>query len=550
MVTDDKATQIVLSLLKQYGVKKIIVSPGTTNVPISRYVQFDPFFEVYSIVDERSAAYVACGLSFASGEPVAISCTGATASRNYLPGLTEAFYRNLPVIAITSQHHSPLHLDFSPQVTDRTISQNDVKRFAALLPLVKDEEDCRICTQLVNIALQRTVIKGGGPVHINIPVAKMYSFKSKELPEYPKIDYYNSENFPASKLSKELSGKKIGVFIGSHKPFSKDTLNAISEFAVAYDAAVFYDNTSCYNGKNRVLTSVISGLLQSGNKPDIIIDIGSVSGDYTATPLFKDRPTWRISEDGLYMNRQNVQKLQKVFECSETMFFKTLAQYGSSSGYYQKLEKEVEKIKIPHMPFSNIYVASKLSSEIPKNSFLHLGILNSLRSMDFFELNKSVVSSSNVGGFGIDGAVSTTVGQALADKERLSFCVVGDLAFFYDMNILGARDFPKNVRIMLVNNSIGAEFRLNQTLEKLWGTDTNQLIAAAGHFGSAKLWAESMGLKYLTASTKEEFDKNLSTFCDSKHDSSVVFEVFTKVEDEQTALSNIRNINAPIVKTY
>lgn len=105
MYTSDTAARVVLSLLKQYGIKKIVVSPGSTNAPISMTVQSDPWFEVYSVVDERSAAYFATGLAYESGEPVVISCTGATASRNYLPALTEAYYRNLPVIALTSQHH-------------------------------------------------------------------------------------------------------------------------------------------------------------------------------------------------------------------------------------------------------------------------------------------------------------------------------------------------------------------------------------------------------------------------------------------------------------
>lgn len=46
--------------------------------------------------------YIACGLVAESGEPVAISRTSATASRNYYPALMEAFYRKLPILAITS----------------------------------------------------------------------------------------------------------------------------------------------------------------------------------------------------------------------------------------------------------------------------------------------------------------------------------------------------------------------------------------------------------------------------------------------------------------
>ena len=95
--SNDKTTQILLSLLKAHGIRKVIVSPGTTNISLVGSMQYDSFFELYSSVDERSAAYIACGLAYESGEPVVLSCTEATASRNYLPGLTEAYYRQLPL---------------------------------------------------------------------------------------------------------------------------------------------------------------------------------------------------------------------------------------------------------------------------------------------------------------------------------------------------------------------------------------------------------------------------------------------------------------------
>ena len=100
--TVERNVQILISLLKAHGVKRIVASPGTTNITLVGSLQQDSYFSIYSSFDERSAAYLACGLAAESGEPVALSCTGATASRNYVSGLTEAYYRNLPVLAITS----------------------------------------------------------------------------------------------------------------------------------------------------------------------------------------------------------------------------------------------------------------------------------------------------------------------------------------------------------------------------------------------------------------------------------------------------------------
>ena len=547
MYTDDKNAQIVLALLKKYNVRKIVVSPGTTNVPISRAVQTDPFFEVYSAVDERGAAYLAGGLAFSSGEPVAISCTGATASRDYIPGLTEAYYRNLPVIAITSQHHSPCYSDLMPQMTDRTVSQNDIKRFAAVLPLIKDAEDYRACVQLVNEALYTATRKDAGPVHINLPVGNLYSFTTKQLPDVQKIDVFEPENFAADELKNALLGKKVALFIGAHKPFDTETKAAIERFVENLDAPVFCDHTANYTGKNRVLSAVAGDFKMLKTMPDLLIDLGSVSGDYSAGPIFKGTRVWRISEDRKFHNRHGAEIVQKLFFCSERFFFENLADVSGDTKYYETVKREVTATKVPMLPLSNLYAASKLSERLPKNSFLHLGILNSLRSMNYFELDPSVTVSCNVGGFGIDGALSTALGQALADPDSLSFCLLGDLAFFYDMNALGNRHVGKNLRILLINNARGVEFRLNASLERLWGSDSDELIAARGHFGSAKAWAESMGFAYLAAADKDAFDAQIDGFCDPQgYDKPVVFEVFTDAEDEKEALANLRAFNRPI----
>ena len=104
--TNEKNVQIVLALLKAHNIRKVVASPGATNITVVASMQQDPWFEMYSSVDERSAAYIACGLAEESGEPVVLSCTGATASRNYEPGMTEAYYRKLPILALTSTQNT------------------------------------------------------------------------------------------------------------------------------------------------------------------------------------------------------------------------------------------------------------------------------------------------------------------------------------------------------------------------------------------------------------------------------------------------------------
>ena len=132
--TSEKNVQMLIYLMKEHGIRRVIASPGTTNITFVASVQKDSFFEIYSAADERSAAYMACGMAAESGDPVALTCTGATASRNYVPGLTEAYYRNLPVLAITSTQPIGRIGNMQPQVIDRSTIQNDIAVYHTEIP--------------------------------------------------------------------------------------------------------------------------------------------------------------------------------------------------------------------------------------------------------------------------------------------------------------------------------------------------------------------------------------------------------------------------------
>jgi len=555
MYTNDKNAQIVLALLKKYNIRKIVISPGTTNVPIARAVQTDNFFEAYSVIDERSAAYFATGLSHESNEPVAISCTGATASRNYLPALTEAYYRNLPIIAITSQTNVNDYACFKPQSINRTFSQADVKRLSINLPFIKDSEDEKACILLINKALTLATAKGCGPVHINLPVnlSKALVFNTDNLPNVPKIYYLQTEDLLygscLSQLKEQLNGKKIGLLIGSHRKFSQKETNAIEKFINTYNVTVFYDHTSNYHGKNKILSSVAAGLRKIDIKPDLVIDIGGVTGIYSISGLLKGIEFWRISEDGEFHQRY-FGCLRKQFDCSEYQFFNSLGEISRGGGYgdkyYNAVKKEIGEVIIPDLPFSNTFISSQMALKLPEGCSFHIGASESFSCMNLFELKESIDSSCNVGTMGIDGSVSTLVGQSMFNKNKLYFGQFGDLTFFYDMNILGNRHIGNNLRILLINNGGGARFRLSPPELKGLGKDVEEYIGAFGHNGSAEGWTKSMGFEYICANNKEEFLLLIDDFCSpdiNKFDKPVFFEVFTTVKNEQDGLSLIKNAN-------
>lgn len=546
--TNEKNTLILISLMKEHNIRKVIASPGTTNIRFVASLQQDDFFEIYSAPDERSAAYMACGLAAESKEPVVISCTGATASRNYVPGLTEAFYRKLPILAVTSTQHTGKVGHHIAQVIDRSQQMKDLVNLSIDCPTVHDSDDEWACVTNINKALLELRRNGGGPVHINLATTYSKDFSIESLPKYRTIHRY----FYDDELPKIPKGK-IGIFVGSHEVFSEGLVEAIEKFCEKYNAVVFCDHTSGYNGKYHVLVNLLTA--QKLYKPncvyiDLLIHIGEVSGSYHGLGI---KNIWRVSPDGEVRDAYGC--LTKVFEMSEEHFFNQYASYDVLSKDYisyfdewKKEEKAVYDNITEELPFSNPWVAKVTAPLIPKNSVMHYGILSSLRSWNFFETDKSVFGYSNTGGFGIDGGVSSLIGASLANKNKLFFGIFGDLAFFYDMNVLGNRHVGNNVRIMLVNNGKGTEFRNYNHLGAQFGDDADPFIAAAGHYGNksselVKHYAEDLGYEYLSATNKEEFLKVVGRFTSDKMlDKPMILEIFTNNKDESKALEIINSL--------
>ena len=546
--SSERNVQIVVSLLKQYGIKKIVASPGSSNVSLVESLQNDSFFEMYSMVDERSAAYLACGLAQESGEAVVLTCTSATASRNYVPGLTEAYYRHLPILAITATTRLANVGHLQRQSMDRTSIQKDIANMSVLVRVVKDKLDEWDCIIKVNKALSELFHRDGGPVHINLETEFSMDFSVKELPKARKITRIEHHQLSQKPL---IDHQRVGVFIGSHDNMSQSLISSIDAFCERNNAICLIDHTSHYNGKYGINYSIIGMQEYCGSQIanlDLVIHIGMVSGDDPTTNAVKSgtKEVWRVSKDGEFIDTFG--KLKYIFEMDEEEFFKQYSA-GETKGtsLYEECKQEYNSVisDIPELPFSNLWVAKSLYDKLPEGSRLQLGILHSFRSWTIFSLDPSIKVYSNVGGFGIDGGVSSLIGSALCDQERLYYGVFGDLQFFYDMNVLGIRDMPCNVRIILINNGKGNEFRNYHHTASIFGEETDKFIAAAGHFGNksktlVKHYTEDLGFKYLSAEDKEQFNAVIpDILAPAVGNKPLLVEVFTDTEHESKALELI-----------
>ena len=548
--TNERGQQILVSLLKQHGIRKVIASPGTTNITFVASVMNDSFFEVYSSVDERSAAYLAVGMSEETGEAVVLSCTGATASRNYIPGLTEAYYRKLPVLAVTATQNENRIGHLIPQMMDRSQQPKDCRVHSEHVPVPRDVNDEWDVTIRLNRAVLALTHRGGGPVHINLATNYSRDFSVKELPVARCIRRYMSDDeLPV------LPKGRIGILVGNHRSWSASLTEAVNSFCEAYGAVVFCEHASNYSGPYRVYNAIVnqqSLYKKDSYRTDVLIHIGEVSGYGNSAAGNHAKEVWRVNEAGEL--RDPSHKLTKVFEMEEETFFcRYVAMAGerqdqqrTGKAWLEQCHAEYQKMQaaIPELPFSNIWIAQQTAHRLPEGCALHLGILNSLRAWEMFDVPASVQGNGfvNTGGFGIDGCMSSIIGGAIVRPDQLHFLVIGDLAFFYDLNSLGNRHVGNNLRILLVNNGKGTEFRNYNHPAAQFGEDADKYMAAAGHYGNkshllVRHYAEDLGYEYLQAFDKKEYMCHLDRFLTPElTEKPILFEVFTNSEDESDAL--------------
>lgn len=556
MYTNLKTYQIVIALLKKYNIRHLVLSAGSRNVPFVHSVEEDPFFTCYSVVDERSAAYFAIGLSQQLQEPVLISCTASTASSNYWPAVGEAYYQGTPIVVLTSDRNPSMLHQWEDQMIDQVgMFDRHVKK-SVNLPIINDDDDWLYCQRLVNEALLELDHNGTGPVHINVPM-KGYnnSFDVLELPnvtKFERITTLSSDetwNECANKLKKS---KRILIACGQKSKISHEFNNLLSSFFHKYNAAISIEHMSNVDCDGAILTSVCMDSRYCNSKkfkefsPDIVISYGFNICQGIKEQLRRIHGTfehWSIIPDGSVCDM--FLSLNRIFECPADFFFTRmnyLAEDGSLNDkvYYHSIKSFADSVVYPDFDFCEMYAIQQVVEEIPENSILHLAINNSIRIANFFQLKKNVTTYANIGTYGIDGCLSTLTGQAAA-TDKLCFLIIGDLAFFYDMNALRIKHVRNNIRVLLLNNQGGGEFYYNGS----WINKASDLHTTARHHTKAEGWVKENNFIYLSAHDKSSLSEAMKVFMNDELDKSVFLEVFSEMKDDSDKVHAFYNISRP-----
>lgn len=545
MYTNDLMVLQLVSLLKQFGIKRIVVSPGSRHNKLIRSLEFDNYFRLYIVVDERSAAFFALGLIQQFDEPVAITCSSGTACINYGSAVVEAFYQKLPLLVLSSDRIPELLNQNEDQMYAQASTFREFTKYSCQLPVIDKPIDEWFCNRLLNEALLELENHGRGPVHINIPFAAHHgaNFDVKELPVARKI---NLNTLPFTKEKWDyfynyIKNKKILLIWGQAVYPLQNVSMAEELFSEKYQSVVFTDKISnCHvpNSINNVsITLDILNRKQNIElQPDIVITIGGnyiFNGEIKAWLKKGNSEHWLVGREGKVCDP--FQTLKQIFEMPEDYFFKCMAEAAMEKKSNKYAEEWIALSKVPKdvsQPFNELYAISTLLKQMPANADLQLANSQTIRMAHLVPISNGIRVFCNRGVNGIDGSMSTAIGYG-AESSKKVFYITGELSFFYDMNSLSIKHLSPKMRILLINNEGGAVM-----YDQKRNTPTNELpiYLAAGRSLTAKGWAESLGIMYISATSKDEADQGIKILLEDNRDCPILLEVFTDLSNDKYSI--------------
>lgn len=560
--------QTVIQLCKLKNIKHIVISPGSRNAPLTLGFTNDDFFNCYSIVDERCAAFFALGIAQQTKEPAAVVCTSGSALLNYYPAVAEAFFSDIPLIVLSADRPKHLiNIGDGQTINQQAVFEKNILYSANLKLDLKDEnklsnkEELPIFKNLenklerflgvqqgiqsdneedINTAIDLARFKKG-PVHINVPFDEPLYEMVGELSITPKIEELDikipkiNQGELKDCLDEWCVSKKKMILIGVLPPnaIEQQWLNDLSNDD---SVIVFTETTSNVHHKTFFpsidkMIAPLDDVDFKSLKPDILITIGGLIVSKKIKVFlrtYQPNHHWHIGEKNandtfFCLNKHIVATPNDFFaDFLPKITHAVRSQYRDTwfAVKQWRTKKHLEYVK--QIPFCDFKAFNRMLKSVPNKTILQLGNSSTIRYAQLFNMNPSLDVYCNRGTSGIDGSTSTAIGFAVASPKQTTF-ITGDLSFFYDSNALWNNYIPKNFRIIVVNNEGGGIFRI---LPGHKNTDNFDYFFETKHHLTAKQLCDMYSFEYFTAHNDQELETALKPFY-NKSKLPRLLEVFT-----------------------
>jgi len=519
MYSDRENVNILTAVLIGHGIRHMVVCPGSRNSPLVHNFHECPDIVCHPATDERSAGFLALGITIQTGRPAGVCITSGSALLNILPAAAEATYQHQGIIVISADRPGA----WIGQLDGQTMPQKDVTGcftgISVSIPEPHDDTEIWECNRLANEALMTVNSPARPSVHINVPISEpLFSYSVETLPEeriIHNIDW-SPDWFKESICRKITEASRPMIVLGQ-----------LPEYAIPDD------HLQALSGKITILTEPLSAGRHTWTPADAMLS------------AIEAHPEEYLPDVVIYMGGNTVSKRLRRFLRAADAYQMTVSADGTLhdvscttrlvitgdpgdiisdlNGMMKEPESEERRSFLKLWNSLKNSTEQKISSYRPPFSqMLAVKILEEMSDDrdTFFYANSSAVRLAallshhhchcNRGLNGIEGSLSTAMGAAMAkaasgDKSPV-FCIIGDLSFFYDQNALWQNEIPDNLRILLLNNSGGGIFR---SLDGLWKSPAAEDLIAGRHNVTAEGICMQNGMEYMKAQDENTLTRGI-----------------------------------------
>lgn len=561
MYSNKPTVNILTSLLIEKGIRKVVVCPGSRNIPLVHNFTECPLIECYPVTDERSAAFYALGLSLAADEPVAVCVTSGSAVLNTSPAVAEAFYRHVPLVVISADRPA----EWIDRQDGQTLPQDGIlekitKQHTDIADFSDDNEiGLNLASLSMNIVLNECVNGEQGPVHINMRLKEpLFNFTVGSLPADRNITSVMFADTGVSQQAKQvithfIETKKKLIVIGQITHRDTEFDNIIKRLSNHYLILCEPLATSYAEHFDSVLPFMMEKLAET--PIDTLISLGgnfvskrikqtlrslNVKCHYEITPSGKAHDSFMHQTCVVTAREKNfllallerTRERHTVTDCMKETFGPMLQLSSNVIDTYTPPYSQLMAVKELELSLEDMEYESEM--HYANSTAVRLGTLCARRR--YIWCNRGVN--------GIEGSLSVAAGFSLVTRA-MTFCVIGDLSFFYDQNALWNSSLSGNLRIMLLNNGGGGIFH---NLDGLDVTHPSMDSITGRHNASARGVCELYDIGYLSATNEEEYRNALVRLLTEETSRPVVMEVFTEIDTDSKTLSDLNRLITSTVK--
>jgi 2-succinyl-5-enolpyruvyl-6-hydroxy-3-cyclohexene-1-carboxylate synthase len=493
----------LLDGLAAAGADRVVISPGSRSTPLALASHLHPRIRSWVQVDERCAAFFALGMARLTTTPVILIATSGSAPAHWYPAVLEADQTGIPLVLLSADRPFELQGCGANQTIDQNkLFQQAVRAFHALPTMYENEQARIFLHSLAARAVHQSRWPLPGPVHINVPFHE--PLQAEQLPPLTPAAPATPVELPTllpsdAQLDRvaELVAGQCGLIVCGPGQYAADFAPSLARLAATLDWPILADPLSGLrfgrHDRSRVLCHYDAFLRNSAfageHRPQWVLRFGATPVSRSLLQYLQTLQAGKlILVDPFGRWPDPVHRVGEMLRATPQVLCDALTPRISSAApnhwwqAFRDQERRAARL-IQEMsrgePWFEAQLVPALLDALPPGSILFSGNSLPVREVDSFSgsREKPLLMIANRGASGIDGHVSSQLGLATAATESTTVVgLIGDLAFYHDMNgLLAAGDC--NATLIIINNNGGGIFRYLpqaglETLDRYWTTPT------------------------------------------------------------------------------